>query len=229
VAAEGIDLRARLAAVVDLKIEIPESRSEEDLDAVAARCVAGAGRLLAVGAHGLAAALARQLGGTGDGRSRFVPEPPILVVVGSQDPATAAQVLALTRRSGLAGLIEAADGRVPPPGPQATPVTVLRSLPGAGGADEAAERFAHGAAAWCAALRPRTLLATGGDTAAALLRRLGCRVLEVGGEAAPGIPWSRASDRTAVVTKSGGFGVASALVDLLRPMDSRATAAHAAD
>jgi uncharacterized protein YgbK (DUF1537 family) len=59
-------------------------------------------------------------------------------------------------------------------------------------------------------------LATGGDTAAALLQRLGCRVLEVGGEAAPGIPWSSTADGATVITKSGGFGHGTVLRELFR-------------
>jgi uncharacterized protein YgbK (DUF1537 family) len=219
--AGGIDIRGRLAAAAALGMEIPDGRSEEELDAVAASCVARAGRVLAVGAHGLAAALARQLPGRGaqvDG-PRFAPEPPVLVVVGSQDPATAAQVEALAAHPGAAPVIEAHGGMLPsPPASPAFPVTVRRSVPGAAGAaGDPAERFAAGAADWAAALRPRTLLATGGDTAAALLRHLGCRVLEVGGEAAPGIPWSRIPGGATVLTKSGGFGGGTALVELLLP------------
>lgn len=228
VAAEGIDIQARLEAVAGLKVEIPDSRSEEELDAVAAGCVARAGRMVAVGAHGLAAALARQMDGIGLRGTGFVPDPPVLIVVGSQDPATAAQVAALAGSPGFARLIEAAGGRVPPPEAGTMPVTVLRSVPSADGAGEAAERFAQGAASWCAALRPRTLLATGGDTAAAVLRQLGRRVLEVGGEAAPGIPWSRSPDGTVVVTKSGGFGHATALLDLFQARGGQGSAAHLA-
>jgi uncharacterized protein YgbK (DUF1537 family) len=65
------------------------------------------------------------------------------------------------------------------------------------------------------ALRPRTILATGGDTAAGLLEALGCAWLEVRGEAAPGIPWSRLDDGCVVLTKSGGFGSPAALRELL--------------
>jgi uncharacterized protein YgbK (DUF1537 family) len=51
-----------------------------------------------------------------------------------------------------------------------------------------------------------------------VLEQLDCRVLEVGGEAAPGIPWSRMPNRVKLVTKSGGFGSETALLDLLRPL-----------
>jgi uncharacterized protein YgbK (DUF1537 family) len=215
VAAEGIDVRARLAAAASLAVEIPDSDGAAALDAIAASCIARAGAVLAVGAHGLASALARRLGRSTASGPAFVPRPPVLVVVGSQDPATAAQVAAL---AGAATIVDAPGGLLPPPPAEPlAPITVLRSAPGADAADAAAGRFAAGASAWATALRPRTLLATGGDTAASLLGHRGCRVLDVGGEAAPGIPWSRLADGAVLVTKSGGFGGRTALLDLLRP------------
>jgi uncharacterized protein YgbK (DUF1537 family) len=229
VAAEGIDIGKAFSAARSFKIEIPDSRSEEELDALAASCIARAGRVIVVGAHGIAAALARQIGESGRDAPSFVPEPPVLVVVGSQDPATAAQVSALALCPGGVIIIEAVGGVVPPPpAAPSSPATVLRSVPGAGEASGVAERFAEGVLAWWTALRPRTLVATGGDTAAALLDRVGCRVLEVGGEVAPGIPWSRTPGGATVVTKSGGFGRETTLLDLLHVMDSQPTGAHAA-
>jgi uncharacterized protein YgbK (DUF1537 family) len=215
VAAAGIDVRSRLAAAAHLAVEIPDGDSLEALDAVAATCMARAGSVLAVGAHGLASALAYRLSPDMTHGPAFVPAPPVLAIVGSQDPATAAQVSAL---AGAATIVDAPGGLLPPPRTALpAPIIVLRSVPGWAAADAAAGRFAAGASAWTAALRPRTLLATGGDTAAALLDHLGCRVLQVGGEAAPGIPWSRLPDGTTLVTKSGGFGGRTALLDLLRP------------
>ncbi len=217
---EGIGVRERFAAAegAGLQLEIPDGRSAEELDHVAASWVASPGRALAVGAHGLAAAVAKQLGQHAGPGSGFIPEAPALILVGSQDPATAMQVAALAR-AGVGTIVEAPAGHLPPP-PPAPPsrVTVLRSVPGADEGEKAAARFAAAAVAWMTALRPRTILATGGDTAAGVLEQLDCRVLEVGGEAAPGIPWSRMPNRVKLVTKSGGFGSETALLDLLRPL-----------
>jgi uncharacterized protein YgbK (DUF1537 family) len=219
VGAEGIGVRERLAGALaaGLRLEVPDGHSAEELDRVAAAWIASPGRALAVGAHGLATALAGRLGRQARPGPGFAPAAPALILVGSQDPATAAQVAVLAR-AGLGTIVEAPAGHLPPPPAASAPVTVLRSVPGADDGETAAARFAAAAVAWMAMLRPRTILATGGDTAAGVLEQLDCHVLEVGGEAAPGIPWSRLPDGVTLVTKSGGFGAETALLDLLRPL-----------
>jgi uncharacterized protein YgbK (DUF1537 family) len=61
------------------------------------------------------------------------------------------------------------------------------------------------------------LILTGGDTAAFVLRSLDATTLVLAGEIAPGMPWGwiegGVADRCNVVTKSGGFGEPSALVE----------------
>ena len=63
---------------------------------------------------------------------------------------------------------------------------------------------------------PAGLLFTGGETARAVCRALGCTRLWLGGEVEPGIPWSRMADGRfpglRVVTKAGGFGGEESLV-----------------
>ena len=215
--AAGIDVKASFATIEGLVLEVPDTRTEHDLDEVAASCLARAETVLAVGAHGLAAAFARQLRPAVTQAQTFVPAHPMLLVVGSQDPATAAQVAAIAGLSGAVTVIEAPGGRLaaPPAEPPAA-VTVLRSIPDANASADPAERFAEAAAAWMRGLRPRTILATGGDTAAALFEHQGYRVLEVGGEVAAGMPWSHAPDGTVIVTKSGGFGRNVELLELAR-------------
>lgn len=215
----GIDIHASLemAIAAGLMVQVPDSRTEADLDAIAVNYLASAADTIAVGAHGLAAALARSLVAVNPINVTFVPELPALVAVGSQDPATAAQIQMLAEGSGLATLVEAPEGLLGPAtlGPS-SPVTILRSVAGAMEGNCAVERFAAGAAAWWRASRPRTLLVTGGDTAAAILQVLDCHVLEVGGQAAPGIPWSRLPGGAAILTKSGGFGHGAVLLELFR-------------
>ena len=69
------------------------------------------------------------------------------------------------------------------------------------------------------ALRPDTLLMSGGDTALAILDALGTGIVFPQGEAAPGLPWfligrqNRPSIRC--IVKSGGFGGPATLADLL--------------
>jgi uncharacterized protein YgbK (DUF1537 family) len=71
-----------------------------------------------------------------------------------------------------------------------------------------AERMAAGA-----------VVATGGDTAIALLRASGNAALEVGGEVMPGIAFARLRlprGTPWLVTKAGGFGDADALLQIGR-------------
>ena len=58
------------------------------------------------------------------------------------------------------------------------------------------------------------LVVLGGDTAAAVL---GDEPMVVGGTLAPGVPWSQRADGSGplVITKAGGFGHPTTLVDLL--------------
>ena len=83
--------------------------------------------------------------------------------------------------------------------------------------DDDARRAAHALAELArAALGQRdwrSVVIIGGDTAAALL---GDGPIDVGGTVGTGMPWFRMpGGGPIVVTKAGGFGVASTLTDLL--------------
>jgi D-threonate/D-erythronate kinase len=69
---------------------------------------------------------------------------------------------------------------------------------------------------------PEALVLTGGDTALLALRALGAHSLLLRGEVAPGIPWAVAQGGSAqdriIVTKSGGFGAAIALNQILHAL-----------
>lgn len=66
---------------------------------------------------------------------------------------------------------------------------------------------------------PEALILTGGDTALFAGQALGAQSIRLQGEFAAGIPWGIVeggeADGRVVVTKSGGFGSATALVDLI--------------
>ncbi|WP_459033625.1 four-carbon acid sugar kinase family protein [Roseivivax sp. CAU 1761] len=165
-----------------------------------------------VGAAGLAEALADRLyPGPVRDVSRL-PRPAILAI-GSRDPVTAAQVAAL---AGVP-ICDAPNG-VATDLPRA-PCLVLRMTQGAAqvSGPEAAAAFAGTLARAHDALRPATLFACGGDSAAALLARLGIGQLDVAGEVLPGVPVSRDAGGAGpwLVTKSGGFGEADTLVKLV--------------
>jgi uncharacterized protein YgbK (DUF1537 family) len=99
---------------------------------------------------------------------------------------------------------------------------VLRATVGAGGTHGDAETVAARLAqAVVGALRSRpisALLATGGDTAVAILQALSQPALQVMGDLLPGIPYCRIEldGRTLwLLTKAGGFGTRATLVEVL--------------
>jgi len=78
-----------------------------------------------------------------------------------------------------------------------------------------AARLADEAPRWLAALRPARLILVGGDTAQAVLARLGVARLAVRCELEPGMPLCRAEDQSdplpEIVLKAGGHGDAGTL------------------
>ena len=86
-----------------------------------------------------------------------------------------------------------------------------------------AARLAQTAALALETFAPAGLLLTGGETAHAVCRALGCTRLWLGGEVEPGIPWSRMADGRfpglLVVTKAGGFGRKDSLAHAFRFFD----------
>lgn len=211
---------------------LPDAGNDADIDAA----VAGADLTgtLFVGAAGLAEALARRLvphapeiqaPDTQFRRTQFRDSPPMCLrapavfAIGSRDPVTLAQLARFTP-------VAAPDGHVP--ALRAAALNVVQMTPGAGGCgpvDPAAAgaQFAAGIAAWVRDHPPATLLACGGETAAAILRELGIGLLRVEGEALAGVPVSCTLDGIAglrIVTKSGGFGDA----DTLRALGDMLTA-----
>ena len=194
-------------------VAVPEARTDADLD----RIVAQAGNALFVGARGLAAALARrEKAAPGPAAPRL--EAPCAFVIGSRDPITGEQVARLRQALPDAGWIAAPDGQAEVVG--ALPeVVILQAVPGAG-ADGAtvAARLAQSVTGGFLDGR-RTVLMTGGETAAACLRAMGVGVLRLVGEVRPGMPISLALDFPGaphIVTKSGGFGHPDCLANLLR-------------
>lgn len=191
-------------------IEVADARSDEDLD----RVVAGAdwSTTLAVGARGLGAALARLH--RGRPMSDFVPDGETLFAIGSRDPITERQIAALHGieiHDAPLGQISGKLGRLP---------AVIRSTGPFRGPDETISgRFANAVADRVATIRPHTLVMSGGDTALAILDKLGVGLVFPEGEAAPGLPWfliPQENHRSIrAVVKSGGFGDEGALAALL--------------
>lgn len=190
---------------------IPDTASAGDMQAA---LLAAPGDALPVGARGLAEALAIRL----SGRTTLLPFRPraarALLVIGSRDPITLAQVAALRARGGV-DWRAAPDGALSDRAPCAA-LTLVQATDGGGQADGAAV-----AAALAAAVHPRltrdarALFLSGGATAEAVLAAMGIGHLLLHGECLPGVPAATADGRI-VLTKSGGFGTSDLLSDLAR-------------
>ncbi len=138
----------------------------------------------------------------------------LLFVVGSRAEQSAQQVDALLRLPN-AKVFGAPNGQVDVRALMQAQETVLiiRSTPDADGREGDAAQVARGLAdGVAAALESDTfaaLIATGGDTATAILERLSQPALEVMGTLLPGIPYGRIRGPQGdvwFVTKAGGFG-----------------------
>jgi uncharacterized protein YgbK (DUF1537 family) len=188
---------ARGARLVSL-----EASSDGDLDAIVTEGRLLGKRILWAGSGGLAAALARSMP-PGPGFDRREPRRgPVLFCIGSDHPVTLLQQERLlaergVRRCSLGEIVatlrrgEHAFLRIPREGIAAA---LLRDIP------------------------PAALILSGGDTASAVCEAIGARAIELCDEIAPGIPRGvlRGGERDglAVVTKSGGFGGADALIQV---------------
>ena len=200
-------------------LDIVDVADEASMAFVAARCLASAHRDLAVGARGLAAALA---GSFPSHRSEpalpFIARTPVIIAIGSRDPITTAQVERLREATPGLAVTEAPGGVAVTSAPDA-PFQLLLCTAAAGPASpehEVAARFGRTVAKRVVACAAQTLIASGGDTVLGILRALGVRHIRVEGEVDQGMPWSSVSPAglplLVLVTKSGGFGGPDALL-----------------
>jgi uncharacterized protein YgbK (DUF1537 family) len=205
-----------------LASDIPDVTSREVMSDVARSFLEGRDRL-PVCSRGFAVALAEQLF---PGRLRVTPavDEPILIAIGSRDDVTARQRKALCE-TGRFVCLEAPEGRVPEMVPAASRLLLFCAGTMQAQAESVARTFAEGVCRVVAALEPRTLLCSGGDTALAFLRSVGQTGLEIFGEVAPGLPISVAKiagRHVDFISKSGGFGGASTLLDVFTEKPTRA-------
>ena len=208
--AEPLAVAHVLADLPGLTVAAPDAETDRDIDRMLASLPNGT---LLAGASGLSAGLARRMW-------RHAPRPvalplpqPIVFVIGSRDPITLAQVAHLRRGIPAAAYLAAPNGLASGI-PTTSGVLVLHATPGTTEADPAEVTRTLAASFLRARLTPASLVLTGGDTAAAVLAELDVGVLEVLGEALPGLPICRAAGHeasTLIVTKSGGFGAVETL------------------
>lgn len=201
-----IPVASRLGTLAQDAI-LPDAQTLEDLVACLHDLPEGG---LPVGARGLSAALAKLLfGDTGPAAPIRMPEPSVLLV-GSTDPVTLAQVASLKSARPETMVVTAPGGEVPLPEMRPQTLTLIRAT--AEGPPRRSEAvalsLARGMIPWLKSAR--TIFASGGATAEALFDGLGATVLTLLGEAAPGIPVCVWNGRY-LITKSGGFGAPDAL------------------
>jgi uncharacterized protein YgbK (DUF1537 family) len=194
------------------RVLFTDAATDADLDAVADAVHRLGPGGVAAGSAGLAAAMARRWSAAAP-----APAPPapvrtgrILVAVSSRHP------LALSSVERLRATLPA-PGR---PAPGRPPVDVI-TTPQAGAATvtEVAADFGDEVAAQLRLHRYDALVLVGGDGAAAALDRVGATAVTLHTTLAPGIPIGTvaggAADGLRVVTKSGGFGDAGSLVEIV--------------
>jgi uncharacterized protein YgbK (DUF1537 family) len=220
------------------RILIADAETAEDLGMLA-RSFLSSGGHIACGSAGFAQALvaASASSATGTGMGAATPKPvvdgPLLVVAGSRHPATLAQVAEL-RRAGFAVISPTSDelrididgvllahkvsGELHHHGTACISAGELPDLPGK------EQIIARGIAVLAARILKEVqvggLLLTGGETAAAVCREIGCGVIDLGGEILPGVIWGRLEGGhfpgLPVVTKAGGFGSDDALLSVIK-------------
>lgn len=186
---------------------VPDTADADDLREALEAAPAEA---LLVGARGLAEALAVQM----TQRQAVAQRPQAaraLMVVGSRDPITLAQVATL--RAGRVDWRAAPNGQLAS-GRPVQALTLVQATPGiteVSGAEVAQALAASIHPALTAGLD--ALFLTGGATAEAVMQAMGLDVLRLEGEVLPGVPVARAG-QLAVILKSGGFGGEDTLIRL---------------
>jgi uncharacterized protein YgbK (DUF1537 family) len=198
------------------QILVFDTQTDADLEQIVRNVQADLKRVLLVGSAGIAQAV---------GKVCFAASAPtvrtpgargqLLFIVGSRAQQSSEQVRRLLQRG--AERFDAPNGAI---GVDAVakakaPVLVVQASAGSGEADavEVAARLAEGTEALLARGTIGVLVATGGDTAIAILQRLGRSTLRVIGTLLPGIPYSRIqgpAGELVFVTKAGGFGAPDA-------------------
>lgn len=207
---EPIDIAARLGDHA-ARASIPDIETQADIGSALALP-----HDLPVGARGLAEAMAVRMAPVATPPDTRLANRRALVVIGSTDPITLAQLDRLRAADPGIAYFAAPNG-LGPPASLAAPLTVVQATPGAQTA--ASREVAAALAETVARLAPprdTLLVLSGGATAEAILRRLGVTVLDLIGEALPGLPLATGGGLT-FVTKSGGFGAEDTLQRLLAP------------
>lgn len=208
---------ADLFKTADGRVLVRDAETDSDLDRLVGKHDWKI--TLAVGARGIGAALARKIGMANKAGRPFAASNRTVFAVGSRDPITAAQMTKLEASGVLTSAIDAPVGVLPDKQPLGLPVLLRCTGEITGETAAVADRFAKGVRSIIDATRPEMLMVGGGDTALAVFRELGIRILRPQGEIEAGIPWFdvKTADglRLRCAVKSGGFGNSDSLVRLI--------------
>ena len=202
---------------------IADADHNADLDAVIAATRDDLSQVMLVGSAGLGQALAASIETAAVTSQAAAVDGCIVLVIGSRAAASRSQVASLLSEPGTV-VVNAVNGRVEEwpdlrNTSQIAVVAVLDPQQGEGDPAQVARNLAQ--AALVLVRRPATqaLVATGGDTAMALLQASGCPAVQLLGELMPGIPCALVfieGRPIRWVSKAGGFGGAGALRDAVR-------------
>ncbi len=177
---------------------------------------------IAVGASGLAEAMANAIASRGSERAQAVHrtvlpgDARMLMVIGSRDPITLGQITTLSQ-SEITYVEIVGDAPLPHPAAPADPI-LLRPDTADREPTAVANRLAASALRIVEEEDISAILLSGGDTAAAFVRQAGIDLLVPRQSLAPGMPMAtgNANGRDfTLITKSGGFGSPRALAEAL--------------
>lgn len=192
------------------RAKIPDIVSQADIE----RALLAYPHDLPVGARGLAEALALRMAPDAPLPHLRIAGKRVIFVIGSRDPITRQQILALRAHAGDCVHIAAPGGRGLATAGNAE-IIVIEAIEGE--AELSPVAVANNLAETLAQLSPQPgdiLVVSGGATAQIVLGHLGIAALELIGEPLPGLPLAHAAGLT-IITKSGGFGDGATLVNLL--------------
>ncbi len=207
---------------------IPDCQKESDLNELMAQSVAAPSDFIYLGASSLAGELAQSMPHrhpTPGPAPKPVIEAPVILIVGSRDPISLAQVDHLRHNAPEIEHLKSPNG---------TAVEQLTSKKNvllqccSGNTSEPSHdvetRFAKTAAEVIAATEPRTIIITGGNTAHNVLSEIGVEAVSPIAELFAGVPMSRtlrSKKSRLILTKSGGFGQQDMLTRIFRSVHTK--------
>lgn len=221
-------------AVTESGIFVCDAETNADLESVVAAGRALTPPILWCGSSGLARALSMEK----DSVCARAPAMPLLMIIGSNHPSSVAQVDALrTHRPELLTILDLATQNE-----NAQSIELISHRLDQGLSSTLAFRFTENTNGIVASQaisttlsnavkqlsRPGSVLVTGGDTLLRFVGATGADSLLVSGELTPGVPVSHLSgglwDSLTVISKSGAFGTASFLCNLLEQFEENSHA-----